>query len=332
MNVYYGNFGRGNWAWPECLERHSIAVMDDLRVHPFWQSRDEDAYKAEAMRVLKGRNGKPASKRTATYWYNLNSVFMQTASDIWIHRAGDMVWWTISTDEEPETETIKKPDPSQADGPMIVYYKRCLPWSCQDKTARYLRWESIHAHARKFLASPGTFSKLSADNAEYALALIAGDDLSQWHRQRDWIAADPHYKERAPKKSSAEEIAKFRIEQAAKRMVQSAWDTTMQSGKTQISVAKLKHFGFPSKQAAQAYTVELIKKQGEHCALTGIKMLPEDDFTDHQRHFSLDRIDSAKHYEPRNLQVVCKFVNLWKSATDNNEFKRLIALVRANQQ
>jgi hypothetical protein len=44
--------------------------------------------------------------------------------------------------------------------------------------------------------------------------------------------------------------------------------------------------------------------------------------------YSLDRIDSSGHYERRNLQVVCKFINQWKGATDNEEFKRLIALVR----
>jgi hypothetical protein len=327
MNVYYGNFGLGNWAWPECFERHSIAVMDDLSVHPFWQRGDKEGYQAKAMQVLKGRNGKPATKRTASYWYNLNSILMETSGDVWIHHDSDRIWWTVSTEEEPDSEIIKKPDPTQAVGPMIVYYKRCLPWSSQDKTGRPLRWDSTHANARSFLATPGTFSKLSADHAEYALAMIAGNDMSHWHRRPDWIAADPHYSDREPKKRSAEEIAAFRIRQAAERMVQTAWDTAMQSGKTTVSVAKVKRFDFPSKEAAEAYTTELVKKYGERCALTGIKMLAEDDFSDHQLHFSLDRIDSSKHYEPGNLQVVCKFVNRWKSTTDNDEFKRLISLI-----
>lgn len=36
------------------------------------------------------------------------------------------------------------------------------------------------------------------------------------------------------------------------------------------------------------------------------------------------------HYEPSNLQVVCRFVNFWKSDSDNEEFRRLLALVRGN--
>ena len=328
MNVYYGNFGRGNWAWPECLERHSITVMDDLRVHSFWKVGDKAGYIAKAMQVLKGRSGKPATPGTAGYWYNLNSILMETAGDVWIHRSGDRVWWTISTPEEPDFEIDRKAAPSHADGPIIIYYKPCIPWSCHDKTGRLLLWDTTHVGARSFLASPGTFAKLSRAYAEYALAMIEGRRLSQWHQQPAWIAADPHYKDREPKKPGAEEIAAFRLQQAAERMVQTAWCTAKHSGKKTVSVAKLKQFSFPSKEVAQAYTVELLDKQGGLCALTGIRMLPEDDFSDHWLHYSLDRIDSSKHYEPGNLQVVCKFVNFWKSATDNKEFKRLISLVR----
>jgi len=39
-------------------------------------------------------------------------------------------------------------------------------------------------------------------------------------------------------------------------------------------------------------------------------------------------VDSSRHYEPGNLQVVCKFVNQWKGAMANEEFKRLIAKIR----
>jgi hypothetical protein len=43
---------------------------------------------------------------------------------------------------------------------------------------------------------------------------------------------------------------------------------------------------------------------------------------------SLDRIDSSRHYEPGNLQVVCKSINMWKCAMENEEFKRLLVLLR----
>jgi hypothetical protein len=46
---------------------------------------------------------------------------------------------------------------------------------------------------------------------------------------------------------------------------------------------------------------------------------------------SLDRIDSDGHYAPRNLQIVCCFINRWKSDSDNEKFKALLDTVRAAQ-
>ena len=44
---------------------------------------------------------------------------------------------------------------------------------------------------------------------------------------------------------------------------------------------------------------------------------------------SVDRIDSNGHYEHGNLQIVCQFVNFWKADSNNEEFKRLLMLVRS---
>jgi hypothetical protein len=58
-------------------------------------------------------------------------------------------------------------------------------------------------------------------------------------------------------------------------------------------------------------------------------MLLDDEPGDDQCRYSLDRIVSSKHYEPGNLQLVCKFVNQWKGAMADEEFIRLIALLRS---
>ena len=43
---------------------------------------------------------------------------------------------------------------------------------------------------------------------------------------------------------------------------------------------------------------------------------------------SVDRVDSDGHYETSNVQIVCRFVNFLKSDTDDEEFRRLLILVR----
>jgi hypothetical protein len=72
----------------------------------------------------------------------------------------------------------------------------------------------------------------------------------------------------------------------------------------------------------------LLDIQDNRCALTGIPFQYLGPEADKNLLPSLDRIDSAGHYEAGNLQVVCQFINFWKSDSDNAEFQRLLMLVR----
>ena len=72
----------------------------------------------------------------------------------------------------------------------------------------------------------------------------------------------------------------------------------------------------------------LLDRQGNRCALTGIPFHFAGLNVDEQLRPSVDRIDSNGHYEDRNLQIVCRFINFWKGDSDNEEFKRLLVLVR----
>ena len=71
----------------------------------------------------------------------------------------------------------------------------------------------------------------------------------------------------------------------------------------------------------------LLDRQSNRCALTGIRLHFTGTKADTNLRPSVDRIDNNGHYEHANLQIVCRFVNFWKSDTDNEEFKRLLMLV-----
>ena len=72
----------------------------------------------------------------------------------------------------------------------------------------------------------------------------------------------------------------------------------------------------------------LLDLQSNRCALTGIRFHFAGPDADTNLRPSVDRIDSNGHYEHGNLQIVCRFVNFWKGDSDNEEFKRLLMLVR----
>ncbi len=76
----------------------------------------------------------------------------------------------------------------------------------------------------------------------------------------------------------------------------------------------------------------LLNLQENRCALTGIPLQFHGPDADKNLLPSLDRIDSAGHYEAGNLQVVCQFINFWKGSSDNSDFQRLLLLVRGVEQ
>ena len=72
----------------------------------------------------------------------------------------------------------------------------------------------------------------------------------------------------------------------------------------------------------------LLAIQNNRCALTGIPFEFHGVSSDKNLLPSLDRKDSNGHYEIGNLQVVCQFINFWKGDGDNEEFARLLMVVR----
>lgn len=72
----------------------------------------------------------------------------------------------------------------------------------------------------------------------------------------------------------------------------------------------------------------LLDLQDNCCALTGLPLQFHGPRADKNLLPSLDRIDSAGHYEVGNLQVICQFINFWKSDSTNADFQRLLMLVR----
>lgn len=72
----------------------------------------------------------------------------------------------------------------------------------------------------------------------------------------------------------------------------------------------------------------LLEVQGERCAITGLPLQFRGAHTDENMLPSLDRIASDGHYSRDNLQIVCRFINFWKQASDDAEFRRLLNVVR----
>ncbi len=322
MRTIVCNFGLGNWAWPECRDSGTIAVMDDIRVHSFFLAGDKEGYIQTAQRLLHKPDEPPVVRGVAARWWGCNVMLLETNEDLWLHKDGDRLFWTISTSAEPSHRLVDEPRPRF--GGMVrshLYQKPATGWSSETRTGVPLRWGAIHPKAQDFLVTQGTFAALNPDNALYAQALVDGGDLSSWEQRPDWRRT------LAAAKTSRGKVFDARGRTVA-RIAMTVLATVQASGSVVATLKKDKEFRFASQADLERHLVDLMDQNGLVCALTDLEMQLDGGDDDALR-VSLDRIDSNGHYERGNVQLVCKFANAWKGAQSDGEFRRLVELLRS---
>lgn len=324
MKTFIANFGRANYLWPVCKDSRTIAMLENENLRPIWESGNREAYIAYAIKHIKSPSGIATIKPVASRWFNLPTIFAETADDVWIHREKDELWWTVSKSDPVTTTLEPSNEPSQTGMRVYVTYKPTQNWSNADKRGRRLAWKALHPRAREFLFTEGTLQQLSEENAVYAQALINGEDLQPWHSQTVW-------------KAKAERSGKGLVEvydaarSAAYRMAMTAMATAKNSyGQEAMRTIKNKEVHFSSQDGLQTYLEALLVAQENLCAITSLPLQFDKDRTDDEMLCSLDRIDSDGHYEAGNLQVVCRFVNRWKSDGSDAEFRRLVRMLQTS--
>lgn len=239
-----------------------------------------------------------------------------------IHREKAQLWWTVSRPDPVQIALMPSFNPARDGATVYELHKPTDPWASRDQKGGQLSWTGLHPKAKDFLFTEGTLQQLSPDNAEYALALIAGDTLDAWHDQASWRTKA----ERTRKNPAVSYGAK---KKAVYRMVATAFSTVASSnGQQFLRTVKEKNTNFHA-PAMEKYVSALIDDQDGLCAITGIRLQYDGEEDDTELLSSLDRIDSAGHYVAGNLQVVCRFINRWKGAAPDSEFRRLMTLVRA---
>lgn len=322
-HVYVANFGRENFEWPNCRAGNYVATMQDERVHEHWLSNNREAYIELAIANLKTAKGLPPTRPVASRWFNLGSIIAQSEGDLWLHKQDDVLWWTVTTTDPVRLE--REPDPSARPGDPqmgIFYRKPAQPWSNQTLRGNRLEWRALHPKTHDFFTTEATLQRLGDEYAGYAVALINGDDVSAWTEQKEWKD-----KVAARNGNSGGKVFSRRertIASMARRAIQTA---RAANGQQQLRRAKNKEVRFTSQREFEAYIDALWESQEGLCALSGLELQCEP-ADDPEFCASLDRIDSAGHYEAGNLQVVCRFINRWKSDDSASNFQRLLSVVQ----
>lgn len=207
--------------------------MNDVDTQPFWERGDREGFVEYAIKNKRATSGKPVGRSTASRWYNLMTIISETSGDIWLHRAGDDLWWTESLDTKSIIALEPDPQPNAGFPDFYVCRKPCKPWRNTDANGRRLLWQSLHPKARYFLHTEATLQQLRGENPGYAMALIEGNDLAFWHDRPDWIAELKKSKNGLVGQSTAKSLT-------FESMMYSVESAAGQSGKARTSIAKTK--------------------------------------------------------------------------------------------
>lgn len=111
---------------------------------------------------------------------------------------------------------------------------------------------------------------------------------------------------------------------SAQRMAKSARKTALASLTDRvIRLCKRKPLDM-TQEELENHIAELLRNQDARCAISGLPYQLDNMAADPELLCSLDRKDSKEGYVRGNLQIVCRFINRWKSSSDDQSFRRLI--------
>jgi hypothetical protein len=292
--------------------------------HKLWKDGNFSAFIESGLRHQTYRGKKP-SRTAVESWYTDADTFRDTKGDLWIHRANKQIWWTISQ-SGPMAE-YEKIEPKPSLRPTVVSHKPCDRWRNDDRKGIALEGANLHLRDLFFFQRPRTLVELEGAHRDYAIALVNGDDLSAWRSQPDWLTPQWRKSKRTNGGGGRRPSAAFK--RTIKHMVDAAYSAERDElEELVLRKTKNKKVDFPTREEFASHVEALYYKQKGRCGLTGLELQLKGEHTDEAMLCSLDRKRSDGHYEIDNLQVVCRFVNFWKRATEDTDFKRLIGVIR----
>ncbi|ASP68633.1 hypothetical protein [Sinorhizobium meliloti] len=316
--IFIAMTGDGNELWADCLERKVVALGYDKPYFEAWRAGDREEFFNVEMKASPKAATESDVRGRATTWFNRATRITESENDIWLHRAGNDLYWAVTTEADAVFE--------EYDG-KVMLAKPVTSWSRRSRRTVALTWNSIHPKAKDYLTTQQAVLRVAdATMKEYLEALIGGDNLKRWHDRPEWrlrLGA-----ERGRTLGSNVELSELVLT----RMMMTIRNTVRNSNGQQV-LRTLKDKRLLCTDAEmKAHLAYLMVRQEGLCAITGLPMhVDGQENLDHDMLASADRIDSNGHYEPKNVQLVCQFVNFWKCSQENGRFMELLDKVVANR-
>ncbi len=325
-SIFVIKAGADNYFWPETHKLHIAALMLDKPYYEAWAADDMEAHLAVHMsRAGKGQDHSSV-KAESTRWFNYATKVSSSVDDIFINIVGNDVWWTKSSSGQSAVSnrvTIPHLDPTGGQE-VVAVGVRTDGWKQYTKNGVKLTLKTIHKRALDFLKKQSALAPVADEDMKlYLTTLLEGGDLSGWHSRSTW-------KEKQGENTGHYLAIQASLLENGLTQLMLSIEGTVAFANGQVIDKKIKDKKLTGCTPAEMkqHLKGLWDKQDGKCALTGIAMhLPGQPGLDKDLMVSPDRIDSSGHYSLENVQLVCRFANYWKLASDNVRFMELLDLV-----
>lgn len=223
-------------------------------------------------------------------------------------------------------------------GQRGLIFHRPLEVGWRSESIGGLLLNGLHPKVQDMTVNKATIHRVQTDQG-YLRALISDLDTAAWETRPEWEAKAKKANWRS--RPRTELLERKRVVRSSPLVIEIAdgweseaayWESEIRrmaataihtvayaNGQTVLTTIKNKTIGFSRNELEQEIAY-LLERQHGRCALTGYEFKAEDR-NPHLRP-SLDRIDSTRGYIPGNLQVVTRAANFYKSASDEEDWKR----------
>jgi len=327
--IYTIKLGADNYFKKECHERQIAALMLDKPYFDAWVVGDRDAHLAAHKARAGTDQSEAATKSESTRWFNYATKIANSVDDIFINIDGDAVTWARSVSPTNNKmvagEPVFVPHTHPTSGVEVVAVgARVDGWSDMTTDGVRLQLKTIHKRAQDYVVKLSALSPVADQDMKlYLETMLTGGDLSDWHQRPDW-------KQRQEGTTGNSLVVNSSLlTKGITELVMSIKGTIDWSNGQQI-LTKLKDKKLEgcTFEQMEAHLEKLWSEQKGICKLTGLKMhLPGQPGEVKDLLVSPDRIDSSGHYSLTNVQLVCRFANFWKLASDNQRFLNLLDMV-----
>lgn len=318
------NLGYRGEHFDKCIDSGIITYRCPVRAYEMHRSGDRDGLLNYYMSLKSSWTGEFITKEVASRYINEFAFFYESGEEVlWITQGrGELYWCRAKSGAEIIDDYIEDNPNTEKSRRYFMTSRRTINgWSNKSLNGGELKLWALHPKAKDWLTQRGTIGAMHDGHDRYFIALINGDDLSEWHGRPEMKrAAERHGWHPRPTVPSVPTDWGFEVGRMASGIMNRVRNG---NGQQVLRTVKIKETTL-DEASLHILLRKLLLEQNYKCKITGRALV----IGDHWLKPSPDRIDSNRGYLPGNIQITTWAANMAKQSTPPQDVESLFSALQ----